>query len=102
METCEYHNQLVSDVGEIKGGIKLITDSINRLDSRINGSFKQIGDHIAEAPEYRSKIVAIETEVKNIKEEKNNSVKASQWRIGLIVGIGTSVVMILIRVLFRV
>ena len=64
-----------------------VKESILRLDKRINGTFNIIGEHIKESPFYRGKIETLETEIKNIKEEKLNTIKNSQWRIGIIVGV---------------
>ena len=75
------------NIGALKEAADTLKDAIERLDTRINGSFKQIGDHINESPVYRSKIEVLEREVSNMKEERLNTVKASQWRIGLIVGV---------------
>ncbi len=61
-----------------------IRNDLARLDKRINGSFDTIGEHIKESPIYRGEIERLKVEVKNIKEEKNNTTKDSQWRIGLI------------------
>ncbi len=84
------------NIGALKEAAGALKDAVVRLDARINGTFKQIGEHISEAPDYRSKIKVLENEVKNIKEEKNNTTKASQWRVGLIVGlIPTAVSLIL-------
>ena len=102
MALCEEHSGIVRSLGNIEGKLDSTLAGIDRLDKRINGTFKQISDHISESPEYRGKIMAIETEIKNIKTEKLNSIKASQWRIGLIVGTGTSIVMVILKIFFGV
>jgi len=99
---CEEHSGIVRSLGNIEGKLDSTLAGIDRLDKRINGTFKQISDHINESPEYRGKIMAIETEIRNIKTEKLNSIKASQWRIGLIVGTGTSIVMVILKIFFGV
>ena len=97
MSFCEEHTKVVSNQGEIKAGIKGIRDDIKRLDNRINGTFDTIGDHIKESPEYRTKIDKMETLLGTIKQEKLNSVKASQWRIGLICGGLPTIVLIILK-----
>jgi len=99
---CEEHSGVVRSLGNIEGKIDSLIDGQKRLDDRINGTFREIGEHLRDSPEYRGRIVGLETEMRNIRDEKLNSVKASQWRIGIIVGIGTSIVMILLKVFFKV
>jgi peptidoglycan hydrolase CwlO-like protein len=99
---CEEHSGIVRSLGNIEGKLDSTLAGIDRLDKRINGTFKQISDHISESPEYRGKIMAIEAEIRNIKTEKLNSIKASQWRIGLIVSLGTTLLMVIMKVIFKV
>jgi len=75
------------NIGALKEAAENLKVAIDRLDKRINGTFSTIGNHIKEGPLYRAKIEVLEHDIKNIKEEKLNTVKASQWRIGLIVGV---------------
>lgn len=105
---CGEHTQMREDLGAIKAGVESIKEAMNRLDIRINGSFKAIGEHISEAPDYRSKINVMDTELrlfkddvgkkfKDAKEERLNTVKASQWRIGLIVALVPTTVAIILH-----
>ena len=77
----------LENIGALKEAANTLKDAVDRLDKRINGTFRTIGEHINESPLYRAKIEVMENEIKNIREEKLNTIKASQWRIGLIVGI---------------
>ena len=90
------------NIGALKKAAESLEQSIDRLDKRINGSFKQIGDHIAESPAYRGKIDVLENEVKNMKEEKLNTIKASQWRIGLIVGCIIAITNIIAGIMLKI
>ena len=83
------------DIASIKTGMVNMEGHITRLDKRINGTFHKIGEHIDESPEYREAIVVLQTDVKAIKEEKLNTTKNAQWRIGLICGIPALVLVIL-------
>lgn len=100
METnfCNEHTQMREDIGSIKQSVKNIEAGILRLDTRINGAFDVVGEHIKEAPEYRSRIIALETDFKLTKEdilckfkdartERFNTTKNAQWRIGIIVAL---------------
>lgn len=93
--------ELTKATASLDATVKAVNANIERLDKRCNGTFRTIGDHIAEAPAYREDIAKLKVEVKNIKEEKLNTIKASQWRIGLIVGLVMGVVEIGIRVFVK-
>lgn len=76
----------LESIGALKEAADSLKGAIERLDKRCNGTFNTIGEHIKESPVYRGQIEVLRTEINILKEEKNNSIKASQWRIGLIVG----------------
>jgi len=92
---------LVKATASLDATVKAVNVNIERLDKRCNGTFKAIGDHINEAPTYREDIGKLKVEVKNMKEERLNTVKASQWRIGLIVGFIMGVVELAIRLFVK-
>jgi chromosome segregation ATPase len=85
------------NIGTLKEAAENLKEAVQRLDKRINGTFDTIGKHIAEAPIYRSKLDVLEALVKKNKEEKLNTTKNSQWRIGIIVGIISTVGNIIMR-----
>jgi len=89
------------NIGTLKEVANTLKDAIERLDNRINGSFKQIGDHISESPVYRSKIDILEREVSNMKEEKLNTVKASQYRISLVTGIVIATINVVVTLILK-
>lgn len=94
MTPCEEHSSVVRGLGNIEGKLDGIATDIKRLDIRVNGVFTEMGEHIKEAPAYRDRIISVERDIKYIKEEKLNSVKNSQWRIGLIVGCSIAILQI--------
>ena len=73
-------------MGIVKKTCENVEAAIIRLDKRINGTFASIAEHLKDSPKYRADLEVLKIEVKNMKEEKHNTTKASQWRIGLIVG----------------
>lgn len=92
----------LENIGTLKEAALFLKDAVSRLDKRINGTFDTIGEHIKESPYYRGKIDVLENEIKNIKQEKNNTTKNAQWRIGIIVGLicaFPSLVMMIIQIL---
>lgn len=89
------------NIGSLKEAVISLKDAVLRLDKRCNGTFESIGDHIKESPVYRGKIDILENEIKNIKEEKNNTTKASQWRIALIVGSLISIINLLANIFLK-
>lgn len=75
-----------------------VEDSIKRLDDRINGAFEHVGEHIKESEGptgYRERVIRLEEIITTLAKEKLNSVKASQWRIGLIAGMPGAILAIL-------
>jgi len=90
------------NIGELKKAANNLEDAVKRLDKRINGTFDTIGQHIAEAPEYRSRIDVIDNTIKLMKEEKFNTTKNSQWRIGLIVGVICTLSNVAVGVLIKI
>lgn len=67
-------------IGSLKKAVEILEGSCSKL-------FLMIETHVKDSPEFRDKIKTVEVEVKNMKEEKNNTTKASQWRVALIVGL---------------
>ena len=90
------------NIGELKKAANNLEDAVKRLDKRINGTFDTIGQHIAEAPEYRSRIDVIDNTIKLMREEKLNTTKNSQWRIGLIVGVICTLSNLAVGVLIKI
>lgn len=78
-------DKIISDIGEIKGLVQQIPKQYERLDTRINGSFTTISEHINDSNNWRSRIIVLETAVSNLKVERITSRKASEWRVALIV-----------------
>lgn len=69
---------------------------IKRLD-RVNGRYEK---HLDESVDYRRAVDEHEILLKQIKEEKHNTTKQSQWRIGIIVATGAILAQIIIGVFF--
>jgi len=86
------------NIGSLKEAATQLKFTVERLDKRINGALDKIANHLEESPIYRGEIAILKTEVKNLKEEKNNTTKASQWRVGLIIGVVISLVQIVIAI----
>jgi len=101
---CEEHTGFAKTLGRIEQIGKDTNDHIDRLDKRINGAFVRIEKHVDEGDKeggFRERLVKIETLVVTATEEKLNSVKASQWRIGLIAGI-PGVIATIILIVFKI
>ena len=101
MEFCKEHTKLVGTLSALKQSIDNSTDRIERLDNRINGSFERINKHVSEGDVYRDKLIKLETIVSLAANEKLNTTKNSQYRIGIIVGVIIAVANILWRVVER-
>ena len=99
---CPEHSQICQDIGSIKAGIDSIDSSVKRLDDRINGSFEKIGEHITESEIFRGKVIKHEQILKIVQEERLNTVKASQWRIGIIVGIIIAIANIIFGIIMKI
>jgi len=87
---CEEHTDVIKTLSSIEQICKATNSHIDRLDSRINGAFTRIEKHVDEGDKkggFRERLVKLETLVLTATNEKLNSVKASQWRIGIIVGV---------------
>ena len=87
---CEEHTEFAKTLGRIEQIGKDTIGHIDRLDKRINGAFVRIEKHVDEGDKeggFRERLVKLEMLVVTATEEKLNSVKASQWRIGIIVGV---------------
>ena len=81
---------VIKTLSSIEQICKATNSHIDRLDSRINGAFTRIEKHVDEGDKkggFRERLVKLETLVLTATNEKLNSVKASQWRIGIIVGV---------------
>ena len=86
---CKEHYKIVEGIARIEEKQDNTNDHIERLDARINGAFGRIDKHVDEGDKpggFRDRFVKLETLVARATQEKLNSVKAAQWRIGLIVG----------------
>ena len=88
-------------LGSLKEAVNNLNQSVIRLDLRCNGTFDKIDKHITESDGYRQRIILNEKCLKDIKEEKLNTTKNSQWRIALIVGTFISATNLIIRVFLR-
>ena len=87
---CEEHTDVIKTLSSIEQICKATNSHIDRLDSRINGAFTRIEKHVDEGDKkggFRERLVKLETLVLTATNEKLISVKASQWRIGIIVGV---------------
>jgi len=67
---------------------------IQRAD-RINGRYEK---HMEEGIKYRRDVDRHEHMLNIIEKEKLNSAKASQWRVGLIVGLVMSIVTVAVKI----
>ena len=94
-------SKLREAVATLTNAVDNLNSNIIRLDKRCNGTFDAIGKHMNEAPDYRSKIDILMNQVKDIKEEKNNTTKASQWRVGLIVGVIMGLLSIIVNLYLK-
>ena len=105
MEHCKQEDRLarldaISDktnrmIGEFSATLKSVNANVVRLDKRINGAFSKYEKHVDESEERILQIFSNTRDIKAIKEEKLNTTKNSQWRIGLIAGLPGTVFMIL-------
>ena len=87
---CEEHTDVIKSLSRIEQICKDTSNHIDRLDSRINGAFVRIEKHVDEGDKpggFRERVVKLETLIFKATNEKLNSTKASQWRIGIIVGV---------------
>ena len=87
---CEEHTDVIKTLSSIEQICKATNSHIDRLDSRINGAFVRIEKHVDEGDKpggFRERVVKLETLIFKATNEKLNSTKASQWRIGIIVGV---------------
>jgi hypothetical protein len=93
MDVCQEHSGMVEGIKNIDKKCEAILSDLRSTREEIWG---RVNKHIDEAPAVRQKVVEIDTELRlhkedtkrefiKAKEEKLNSIKASQWRIGLIV-----------------
>ena len=101
---CEEHTDAIKSLSRIEQICKDTSNHIDRLDSRINGAFVRIEKHVDEGDKkggFRERLVKLETLVVAATEEKLNSTKASQWRIGLIAGI-PGVIATIILIVFKI
>ena len=74
----------------LKVGMGRIEERQIAIDKRINGNMDRVEIHIREGDSpggYRDRLAKLEATVLIAASEKLNSVKASQWRIGIIAGI---------------
>lgn len=78
-------------IGGLKKAAEILEKAVSHLHARINGTFDAIDKHIEEGKSYRNEITKLGVIVENIVQEKNNTTKASQWRVGLIVGLCCSI-----------
>ncbi len=85
-DSIDRFNQIMQDIGELKGFVTQIPQQYKDLNKRINGTFEAIGEHMKEAPEYRERIATVESEVKTINSSRKQNIKTSQWKTGLIIG----------------
>ena len=92
---CEGHIPLVTTVGRIEEGVNTIKDDVKRLDSRINGVFREIEEHMTEGDDWRQKILKNEMRLQHIAEEKESSHKYLAVRVGLICSIPAFVLMLI-------
>ena len=74
-------------LGRLEEAANNLKESVERLDRRINGSFDTIANHIKESPDWRSRIIVVEEALSHIKQEKTNTQKQAQYRVGIIVGV---------------
>lgn len=96
-EVCSEHQKLSNDIAVVKNDVQYIRTYIDKQDTRISTHI-----HEGEKPGgVRERLTIAEQEIKTIRDEKLNSTKASQWRIGLIVAVGMSVVNIIARIWIR-
>jgi len=90
MEVCKEHSTITQILGRIEQKCESLASDIGRLDKRINGSFDRIGKHVDEGERpggFRERLAKIEQIVETIAQEKLNSTKAAQWRIGIVAGL---------------
>ena len=95
---CEEHTDMVKTLSRIEQIGKDTRDHIDRLDKRINGAFERLQTHVDEGERqggYRDRLTKLEMLVTKATQEKLNSVKAAQWRVGLIVGAPATILAIL-------
>lgn len=89
MNTCPEHSQVITGIARTEQKIDTLSADMARLDKRINGSFDRIAKHVDEGEKaggFRERLTKLEMLVATAAQEKLNSTKASQYRIGLICG----------------
>lgn len=86
-KAIDIFHKTMQDIGEIKGLVKGVPAALQRVENRVNGSFQRIDKHIDESPVKERRLSTVETEVKSIKETREGSTRAYQWKTALIVGI---------------
>ena len=104
---CKEHTDVVAGISRIEEKQNGLSGDIKRLDDRVNGTFKRIGKHVDEGDKpggFRERLVRIETLVATATQEKLNTVKASQWRIGIIAGLPGAIlaIIMIVVIVFKV